>query len=53
MLQLLEKEYRIALALIGVSSGAELNRSHVQAVEALSHNSALLSAFPLLADAQL
>ncbi len=48
MLVLLEEEYRIALGLLGVQNGAQLNRSHVQAVEALHSDNALLSAFPLL-----
>lgn len=51
MLELLEEEYRIALALIGVQNSEQLNQSHVKTVEALHHESALLSAFPLLKDA--
>lgn len=50
MLELLEEEYRIALGLLGVRSSAELNQSHVQQAEAIQHDSALLSAFPLLDD---
>ena len=50
MLTLLEEEYRIALGLLGVQSGAQLNHSYVQEVDALHHETALLSAFPLLKD---
>lgn len=50
MLELLEEEYRIALALLGVQNSAELDRSFVQSVDALHHDSALLGAFPLLKD---
>ena len=48
MLELLEEEYRVALGLIGVRSGAQLNQSHIQNVEAIQHDTALLGAFPLL-----
>ncbi|MBX2836467.1 MAG: alpha-hydroxy-acid oxidizing protein [Gammaproteobacteria bacterium] len=52
MLELLEEEYRIALGLIGVQNGAQLNQSHVSRVDALHHDSALISAFPLLKEAE-
>ena len=48
MLVLLEEEYRIALGLLGVQSGAQLDQSYIQAVDALHSESAMLSAFPLL-----
>jgi len=48
MLELLEEEYRIALGLLGVQHGTQLNQSHISSVDALYHDSALLSAFPLL-----
>jgi len=50
MLNILEEEYRIALGLLGVQNGAQLNPSYVQTVDALHHDTALLSAFPLLDD---
>lgn len=53
MLELLEEEYRIALALLGVQNSTQLNPSHIKTVEALHHDSALVSAFPLLKDAGL
>ncbi len=48
MLSLLELEYRTALGLLGVKNGAQLNPSYVRSVDALHHESALHSAFPLL-----
>ncbi len=48
MLEILEEEYRIALGLLGVQDGTQLNNSHVKRVDALQSESALLSAFPLL-----
>lgn len=51
MLEILEAEYRIALALLGVQDSTQLNNSYVKRVEALHSESALLSAFPLLEDA--
>jgi len=50
MLELLEEEYRIALGLLGVQNSAQLNQSHIRTVDALHHDSALVSAFPLLKD---
>jgi len=51
MLELLEVEYRIALGLLGVQNSAELNQPYITSVDALQHDSALISAFPLLKDA--
>jgi len=53
MLEILEEEYRIALGLLGVQDGTQLNNSHVERVDAVQHESALLSAFPLLKDDKL
>jgi len=48
MLELLELEFRTTLGLLGVTNASELDRSFVQAATPIHHESALLSAFPLL-----
>ena len=53
MLELLEEEYRITLGLLGVRSGDQLNQTHITNVTAIQHETALLSAFPLLEDVEL
>ncbi len=53
MLERLVEEYRVALGLLGVHSGAQLNQSYIHHVEAIQHETALLSAFPLLKEVEL
>ncbi len=53
MLELLETELAIALALLGVRELAELDRSHVTEAVPLPFGHALHSAFPLLSDFQI
>lgn len=48
MLEILEDEYRIALALLGVSSGSELDSSFVRLGEPVVHSPSVWSAFPLI-----
>jgi glycolate oxidase len=52
MLEILEEEFRIALALLGVTDMADLNSSFVESstVSPLDHRHPLHSAFPLLGD---
>ena len=50
MLQLLETELAIALALLGVTNISALDRSHVTEASPLAFDHALHSAFPLLGD---
>ena len=53
MLEILEQEMSIALALLGVCRVSELNQSHVMDVVPLPFEHALHSAFPLLKDMQI
>ncbi|MGE0315172.1 MAG: alpha-hydroxy acid oxidase [Lautropia sp.] len=50
MLEILEEEYRIALALLGVRSGAELDAGFVRTGEPAVQQPGVWSAFPLLAE---
>lgn len=50
MLELLQIELSATLALLGVTSLAEINDSHVQSCEALAFEHSLSAAFPLLQD---
>jgi len=50
MLEILEQELAIALALLGVCELSELNGSHVTVTEPLAFDHALHGAFPLLGD---
>lgn len=50
MLEILEHEFHIALALLGVCSVDELTPAHVTTVEPMPFEHALHSAFPLLAE---
>ena len=50
MLELLEEELSIALALLGVCRVIDLNPRHVTTVEPLPFQHALNSAFPLLTE---
>lgn len=48
MLELLEQEFRIAMALLGVTSIAQINSSHVESCHPFPSENALHSAFPLM-----
>ncbi len=50
MLEILEDEYRIALALLGVRSGRELDPSFVRSGEPALHVPGVWSAFPLIGE---
>lgn len=50
MLEILEQEYRIALALLGVTSAKALNEKYLCSVEPTQADHPLRSAFPLLDD---
>ena len=50
MLELLEQELHIALALLGVNSADQLDATHVQQAQSLPFDHAFASAFPLLQD---
>ena len=52
MLQILEEELVTALALVGASSLADLTRNHVVEESFLVSQPHLLSAFPLLNEAE-